>query len=156
MLFSDHKVNETCSLMHWPCPRGFIFIIIFRFDGNNIIKVTNGCFSEASFLRYIWLCSAPSGSSTHLVLSCGTQVRWPLNISIGDTYRYTAGCYRHTTTHVLNLGLFQFMVLPREVVKSIANKQEAKRRRSTMFDRDAWPLMLKKNAQRSQQINTLM
>ena len=47
MLFSDHKVNETCSLS----PRGFIFIIIFRLDGNNITKVTNCYFSDVLFIE---------------------------------------------------------------------------------------------------------
>lgn len=77
MLFWDHKVNETCSLIHGPCPPGFILIVIFQFDGNNITKVAISVIrgEQTSSLCYTRLYSAlsESSSSAHLVLSCGAQ-----------------------------------------------------------------------------------
>lgn len=105
--FSDHKVNETFSLICCFCPGGFIlFIIIMWFDGNNVTKVTN------CYFCHIW--SRVVFSLPHLIRLCP---QWVLKGHPSYSYLlYTGGLTTflkllllqydvNTTIKVLDIGL---------------------------------------------------
>lgn len=90
MLFSDHKVSETCG----PWPWGS-FLIIFQFDDKNISEVTHCYFcdvqGEGNFFfpreTYNNLPLVSPKNSTKKDLSCG---KWLLSAPVEDTWRCTA------------------------------------------------------------------